>query len=129
MSGQLECLIGLISSGAPLVQTGKLRGIVVTGSKRSSVLPQVPTVADAGYPGFEASGWLGLMFPAKTPPAIIDRMYRETVAVMNMAEVREQLQNVGIDPAPSNPETFRAYMRAELAKWTKLIREAGLKLE
>jgi tripartite-type tricarboxylate transporter receptor subunit TctC len=129
MSGQLECLIGLISSGAPLVQSGKLRGIAVTGSKRSPVLPNVQTVAQGGYPGFEASGWLGLMFPAKTPAPIIDRIYKETVAVMNMAEVREQLQNVGIDAAPSNPDAFRAYIRSELAKWTRLIREAGLKVE
>lgn len=129
MSGQVETLIGLISTGAPSVQAGKLRGLAGTAAHRSTVLPDVPTVAEAGYPGFEASGWLGLMFPAKTPAAIVDRMYKEAVAVMNMPEVRDQLQNAGIDPAPSNPEAFRKYVQSEGVKWAKLIKEAGIMVQ
>jgi tripartite-type tricarboxylate transporter receptor subunit TctC len=129
MSGQVETLIGLISTGAPSVQAGKLRGLAGTAAQRSTVLPDVPTVAESGYPGFEASGWLGLMFPAKTPTAIVDRMYKEAVAVMNTPEVRDQLQNAGIDPAPSSPEAFRTYVQSEGVKWARLIREAGITVQ
>ncbi len=129
MSGQVETLIGLISTGAPSVHAGKLRGLAGTAAQRSRVLPDVPTVAEAGYPGFEASGWLGLMFPAKTPAAIVERMYKESVAVMNMPEVRDQLQNAGIDPAPSSPDAFRKYVQAEGVKWAKLIKDAGIKMQ
>jgi tripartite-type tricarboxylate transporter receptor subunit TctC len=129
MSGQVETLIGLISTGAPSVQAGKLRGLAGTAAHRSTVLPDVPTVAEAGYPGFEASSWLGLMFPAKTPAAIVDRMYKEAAAVMTAPEVRDQLQNAGIDPAPSNPEAFRTYVQSEGVKWARLIREARITVQ
>ncbi len=129
LSGQIECLVSVISTGAPHVQSGKLRGLAVTSGKRSPILPDVPTVAETGYPGYEASGWLGLLFPAKTPDPIVDRLHREAVAVINLSEVREQLQSVGLDPAPSSPETFRAYIKAELAKWAKVIKEAGIRAD
>lgn len=129
LSGQIECLISIISTGAPHVKSGKLRGLAVTSDKRSPILPDVPTVAAGGYPGFEASGWLGLAFPAKTPDAIVERMHRETVAVMNMPEVREQLQTAGLDPVLKNPEAFRAYIKAEFAKWSKLIKEARIRAD
>ena len=129
ISGQVEALASLISTGAPIVQSGKLRGIVGTASHRSRILPDVPTVAESGYPGFEASGWLGLMFPAKTPGAVVDRMYKESVAVMNMPEVRDQLENSGIDPAPSSPEAFRQYVQREGVKWAKLIKAAGITVQ
>lgn len=129
ISGQVECLISVISSGAPHVKSGKLRGLAVTSDKRAPILPEVPTVAESGYPGYEATGWLGLLFPAKTPDPIVDRLNRETVAVMNMREVREQLQTAGLDPLLKNPEAFRAYIKAELAKWSKLIKEAEIRAE
>jgi tripartite-type tricarboxylate transporter receptor subunit TctC len=129
MAGQVEALIGVISSGAPYVQAGKLRGLGVTSGQRAAILPDVPTVAESGYPGFEASGWLGLSFPAKTPAAIVDRVFKETVAVVNLADVKQQLHNAGLDPITSSPEQFRAYMQAELVKWTTLIREAGIRVE
>lgn len=92
-------------------------------------MPEIPTIAENGYPGYEASGWLGLLFPAKTPDAVVQRVYKESVAVINMPDVREQLLNVGIDPAPSSPDAFRAYIKAEFAKWGKLIREAGIRAD
>ncbi len=129
MSGQVEFLAGVISTGAPHVKTGKLRGLGVTSLKRSPILPDVPAVAEGGYPGFEASGWLGIAFPTKTPAPIIERMHREAVAVMAMSDVREQLQNAGLEPAVKDTEAFRAYIKAELGKWTRLIREAGIKAD
>jgi tripartite-type tricarboxylate transporter receptor subunit TctC len=96
ISGQVESLCGVISTGAPHVKTGKLR-------------------------------WLGMAFPAKTPPAIVERVQKEAVATMAMADVREQLQNAGLEPAVKNSEAFRAYIRDELAKWSKVIKAAGIK--
>ncbi len=129
ISGQVESLAGIISTGAPHVKSGKLRGIGVTSLKRSPSLPEVPSMAEGGYPGFEASGWLGMAFPAKTPAAIIERMHKETAAVMAMPDVREQLQNAGLEPALKDSEAFRAYIRSELSKWSRLIKEAGIKAD
>ena len=129
LSGQIECLISIITTGAPQVKTGKLRGLAVSSDKRSPILPDVPTVAESGYPGYEASGWLALLFPAKTPDAIVDRMYRETITVINLPEVREQLLSFGLDPAPSSPDALRSYIKAEFAKWGKLVKEAGIRAD
>ena len=129
IAGQVEALAGVISTGAPHVKAGKLRGLGVTSIKRSPILPDVPAIAEGGYPGFEASGWLGIVFPAKTPPAIIARMHKEAVAVMAMPDVREQLQNAGLEPAVKDSEAFRAYIKSELSKWTKLIKDAGIKAD
>jgi tripartite-type tricarboxylate transporter receptor subunit TctC len=129
ISGQVESLAGIISTGAPHVKSGKLRGLGVSSLKRSPSLPEVPSMAEGGYPGFEASGWLGIAFPAKTAAAIVERMHRESAAVMAMPDVREQLQNAGLEPAVKDTEAFRAYIRAELAKWTRLIKDAGIKAD
>ena len=129
MSGQVEMLAGVISTGAPQVRAGKLRGLGVTSLGRSPILPDVPAIAEGGYPGFEASGWLGIAFPAKTPAAFVRRMHQETVAVMAMPDVREQLQNAGLEPAVKDTEPFRGYIKSELAKWTKLIKDAGIKAD
>ena len=113
ISGQVEYLAGVISTGAPHVKSGKLRGLGVTSLKRSPILPDVPTIAEGGYAGFEASGWLGIAFPAKTPIAIIERMHREAVAAMATSDVREQLQNAGLEPAVKDSAAFRAYIKSE----------------
>ena len=129
MSGQVETLASVISTGAPHVRTGKLRGLGVTSLKRSPILPDVPTLAEGGYPGFEASGWLGIAFPAKTPAAFVRRIHQEAVAAMANSDVREQLQNAGLEPAVKDTEAFRGYIKSELAKWTKLIKDAGIKAD
>ncbi len=129
ISGQVEALCGVISTGGPHVKSGKLRGIGVTSLKRSPSLPDVPAMAEGGYPGFEASGWLGMAFPAKTPAPMVERMQKEIIAVMAMPDVREQLQNAGLEPSIKDAEAFRGYIRAELAKWTKLIKGAGIKAD
>ena len=127
ISGQVEALCGVISTGAPHVKSGKLLGIGVTSLKRSAGLPDVPSMAEGGYPGFDASGWLGMAFPAKTPPALVERMQKEIFAVMAMPDVREQLHNAGLEPSLKDAEAFRGYIKSELAKWTKLIKDAGIK--
>ena len=127
IAGQVETMAGVISTGAPHVKSGKLRGLGVTSLRRSPILPDVPTIAEGGYPGFAASGWLGIAFPAKTPAAFVRRMHQEAVAVMAMPDVREQLQNSGLEPAVKDTEEFRRFIKSELAKWTKLIKDAGIK--
>ncbi len=129
ISGQVEALCGVISTGAPHVKSGKLRGIGVTSLKRSPSLPDVPSMAEGGYPGFDATGWLGMAFPAKTPAAMVERMQNEILAVMAMPDVREQLQNAGLEPSLKDAEAFRRHIKAELAKWTKLIKGAGIKAD
>ncbi len=129
IAGQVDGIFSLISTQVPLVRAGRLRGLGVTSAKRVAALPQIPTIAESGYPGFEASGWLGFVFPAKTPQAIVDRMQHEIVAVLNMAEVRSQLENVGLDPEPTNPASFSALINADHARWAKVVKDAGLRMK
>lgn len=129
MSGQVDALCGVISTGAPHVKSGKLRGLGVTSAKRSPILPDVPTIAEGGFAGYEASGWLGIAFPAKTPTAYVQRMQKESVALMALADVREQLHNAGLEPSVKDAAQFAAYIKAELAKWTRVIKEAGIKAD
>lgn len=127
ISGQVEHLVGIISSGAPHVKSGKLLGLGVTSPQRSSALPNVPTIAEQGFPGYEASGWLGIAFPAKTPAAIVQRMYTEVAAVMAMPEVQATLDKSGLDLVMKNPAQFRDYIKSEVPRWVKLVKDAGLK--
>jgi len=126
-AGHVESMFSLISTQTPHVRAGKLHALAVSSAKRSAALPQVPTIAESGYPGFEASGWLGLAFPAKTPRAIVDRVYKETVAVLNMREVQAQLEDLGLDAEALDPGAFHARIKADYARWGKLVREAGIK--
>jgi tripartite-type tricarboxylate transporter receptor subunit TctC len=127
MAGHVESIFSLISTQTPHVRAGKLNALAVSSAKRSAALPQVPTIGESGYPGFEASGWLGLAFPARTPRAIVDRIHKETVAVLNLREVQTQLEDLGLDAEPSDPEVFHARIKSDFARWGKLIREAGIK--
>jgi len=127
ISGQVGHMIGIISTGAAHVKSGKLRGLAVTSPKRSAILPDVPAFAEGGYPGFEASGWLGIAFPAQTPKAIVQRMYQAVRAVMAMPDVRQTLENSGLDPEVKDPAAFQALIKSDLAKWDKLIKDAGIK--
>jgi len=127
MAGHVESIFSLISTQTPHVRAGKLYALVVSSAKRSAALPQVPTIAESGYAGFEASGWLGLAFPAKTPRAIVDRVYKETAAVLNMREVQSQLEDLGLDAEALDPGAFHARIKADYARWSKLVRDAGIK--
>lgn len=126
-AGHVESMFSLISTQTPHVRAGKLHALAVSSAKRSAALPQVPTIAESGYPGFEASGWLGLAFPAKTPRAIVDRVYKETVAVLNMREVQTLFEDLGLDAEALDPSAFHARIKADYARWGKLVREAGIK--
>ena len=127
IAGHVECTVGLISTQTPHVRAGRLRALAVSSAKRSAALPDVPTIAESGYPGFESSGWLGFAFPAKTPKAIVERMNKETVAVLNLQEVHAQLVDLGLDPEPNSPADFQALIKSDLARWDKVVQAAGLR--
>jgi len=111
------------------IKAGKLRALAVTGSKRSPQLPDVPTVAESGVPGYEAYVWMGLMAPRGTPPAIVDLINRELRQTLATDEVRNYMTGVGIEIVVSSPDEFGAFFRAERDRWAKVIRETGAKTE
>ncbi len=127
IAGHVEVMFSLISTQAPHVRSGRLRALAVTNAKRSAALPDVPTVAESGYPGFEANGWLGFVFPAKTPKAVVDRMHRDLAAVIDSQEVRTQLADLGLDAESSDPARFHALIKSDHARWDKVVRTAGLR--
>jgi tripartite-type tricarboxylate transporter receptor subunit TctC len=116
-----------IASGMPHIQGGKVRGLAVTSAARSPALPDVPTVAELGFPGFEANGWLGILVPNGTPPDVIAKLNSEIAKVMQSAEMKKQLLAQGVEARTSTPEQFGALIRSETAKWGKIISDAGIK--
>jgi tripartite-type tricarboxylate transporter receptor subunit TctC len=119
----------VISTAVPQVKAGKARALAVTGAKRAEALPDVPTVAESGLKGYEATNWYGLVVPSATPKPIIDRLNEATVKILNMPDIRKSLLDRGIDAAPSSPEEFAAYIRRENEKWVKVIKAVGIKAE
>ena len=110
-------------------RAGRLRALAVTGPKRTPAAPDIPTVAEAGVPGYEVTTFYGVSAPAKTPRPIIDRLHAEIVKVLNAPDIRERLQGLGADPVGNTPEQYTAFMQNEIAKWTKVIQAAGIKGE
>jgi tripartite-type tricarboxylate transporter receptor subunit TctC len=110
-------------SAMPSIQSGKLRALAVAGADRLSALPDVPTVAEAGFPGFEAGSWAGLLAPAGTPPAIIARLYAEMVSLLEPAAIRQRFADLGMQVKPIPPDEFSRFIAAQVAKWTAVARE------
>jgi tripartite-type tricarboxylate transporter receptor subunit TctC len=129
VAGHIEIFVAVISTAVPQVKAGKARALAVTGPKRAETLANVPTVAETGLKGYEATNWYGYVAPPATSRAIIERLHKATVAVLEMPDVRQMLLDQGIDAAPSSPEQFAAYIKSETAKWTRVIKAAGLKPE
>jgi tripartite-type tricarboxylate transporter receptor subunit TctC len=129
VGGQVHLIFATAASAIPHLKSGRIKGIAVTTAKRSALLPELPTISEAGLPGFDANNWYGLVAPAKTPRAIIDRLNAEVTRVLDMPDVKTTLFNQGLDPAPGTPEQFGAYIRSERIKWAKVIRESGAKAE
>ena len=129
VGGQVDLVFATTASAGPQIKGGRIKGIAVTTARRSALMPELPTVAEAGLPGFEVNNWYGMVAPAKTPRAIIDRLNAATTKVLNSPEVKATLYGQGLDPAPGTPEQFGAYIRSERIKWAKVIRESGAKAE
>jgi tripartite-type tricarboxylate transporter receptor subunit TctC len=129
VGGQVHLVFATAASAIPHIKSGRIKGIAVTTAKRSSLLPELPTISEAGLAGFDANNWYGLVAPAKTPRAIIDQLNAEVTKILNMPDVRTTLLTQGLDPAPGTPEQFGAYIKSERAKWAKVIKESGAKAE
>ncbi len=120
---------GDAASSTPLVLSGRLRAVAVTGTRRSALLPDVPTVAESGYPSFEAAAWHGVYAPAKTPPEIIAVLNRELAAILAEPDVSQRLRKDGIDPIGASAAAFAEYTRAEIRKWGTIVKEANIRLD
>jgi tripartite-type tricarboxylate transporter receptor subunit TctC len=129
ISGQVQILSGDLNTMLPQVKSGRMRAIAVTSARRSSLLPEIPSVAESGVPGFDASGWIGLLAPAATPAAIIQRVNGIVVKALATPETRSRLSALGGEVSASTPEQFAAFIRSETAKYGKVIKSAGIEGE
>jgi tripartite-type tricarboxylate transporter receptor subunit TctC len=116
-----------MSVAVPLVREGKLRALAVTSSQRSSAAPDVPTIAESGYPGFEVIGWNGMVAPAGTPVAIVRKLHMETVKVFALPDVRAKFVDLGVEGVANSPAEFAAIIKSEIPKWAKVIKDAGIR--
>jgi tripartite-type tricarboxylate transporter receptor subunit TctC len=126
LSGEVQLIFASAPTAQVQVRAGKVRPLAVTTAKRSLVLPDLPTIAESGLPGYETDNWYGIVVPSRTPRAVIDRLNREFVRAFNLPEVKELLLKQGLEAAPGTPEAFGAYIKSEYSKWGKLIAEAGI---
>ncbi len=129
VAGQVPLFFPTIPGARPFIESGRVRALGVSGTKRSAALPDVPTVAEAGVPGYEASAWYPVLAPAGTPPAVIDRLNRGFVAVIRSPELAGQLGDDGVETIGSTPGELAAYMRTELEKWAKVVKAAGIEAQ
>jgi tripartite-type tricarboxylate transporter receptor subunit TctC len=127
LSGRVDLSFANVANALALVREGKLRAFAVTSLKRSASAPDLPTMAESGYPGFEAVPWFGLMAPAGTPEAIVERLHRESVKALTTAEMRRKFSDFGMDVVAGSPAELTATITRELPQWAKLIRAAGIK--
>jgi len=129
VGGQIPLVYTAIASAQQYVKSGRLKALGVSGAKRSSSLPDVPTFIESGLDGFVVDSWVGIFAPAKTPRAIVDRLQRELAAILALPEVRERYAVLGIEPVGNTPEQFGEQVRADLAKWEKVVKQANIKAE
>jgi tripartite-type tricarboxylate transporter receptor subunit TctC len=129
LAGRISAMFPDIASGLPQIKGGKLRPIAVASAKRVAALPDLPTIGESGYPGFEAWAWQGFVAPARTPRPIIMRLNAEFAKVMSDPAIKQRLSESGFEPQTSTPEEFSAYMKSEIAKWAKVIRESNISLD
>jgi len=127
LAGRVDMSFGNIVNVLPLVRDGTLRAFAMTLIRRSGIAPDVPTTAGSGYPGFEAVPWFGLMAPAGTPQAIIDRLHRESAKIMASPEVRKKLNDIGADAIGGTPAELAAVIEREIPQWAKVIKQAGIR--
>ena len=129
VGGQVQMLFTSTGAAMPHIRSGRLKALGVTTAKRSAVLPEVPTIAETGFPGFQVDGWYALIAPVGTPKAVVDKIYRDIADVLKNPDVATRIQSFGLEPNGLSPHEFSGYIRAELKKWGKVIKEAGIKPE
>src|SRR6266478_1036834 len=126
LAGHVNLMFAPSQTVMPYVHAGKLKALAVTGARRSETLPDLPTVAESGLPGYEAVGWFGLLAPAATPKASVAKLSADANRVLAMRDVREKMLGLGAEPAGNTPEEFASFVRGDQAKWSRLMKEAGI---
>jgi tripartite-type tricarboxylate transporter receptor subunit TctC len=129
VAGHVSLATATMLTGLPHVKSGRLRCLGTTGAQRAAVLPEYPTIAEAGVPGYEASQWYGVLAPAQTPGEIVTRLHTEVVRILKTPDMKQKLAADGTDPVGNSPDEFARYIKSELAKWGKVARDAGIKPE
>jgi tripartite-type tricarboxylate transporter receptor subunit TctC len=129
IAGQTSLTITGVPPLYPHMQSGRLRGIAVASSKRLALMPDLPTITEAGVPGYESTTWFGPLAPAKTPREIVAKLNAELVKTLQRPDVKKRFANDGIEALSSTPDQFGAYIKAEIERWAKVVKEAGVKLE
>jgi tripartite-type tricarboxylate transporter receptor subunit TctC len=128
LAGRVTMSFANIVNVLPLAREGKLRALAITSRKRSALAPDLPTMAESGFPGFEAVPWFGLLAPSGTPKDVLDKLHGETVKTLAMPEVRKKFDELGLEPVGNTPAEFAAVIRKETPEWAKVIKDAGIKL-
>ena len=129
LRGESQLIFGSVTATMPQIKAGKLIALGVTGPKRLPSAPQYPTIAELGYPGFEVTSWYGVLAPSRTPPGIIARLLAAVVNAVRAPEVREQMARQGLEPIGSTPAEFAAHLKREVARWARVVKEAGIKAD
>jgi tripartite-type tricarboxylate transporter receptor subunit TctC len=127
VAGQVNFMIATMPGAIQHVRGGRLRALGISSLKRSPAAPDVPTIAETGLPGYEFVAWFGLLAPAATPPKLVEHIASQVRAAVNAPDIRAKLESQGIEPETNSPGEFRVYLRKEMEKWNKVIREAGIK--
>lgn len=129
IGGHSQIHFSALTTTLPYIESGKLKALGLSGSSRSRVLPNVPTIAEAGVPGYDASIWLGLLAPAGTPKAIVDKLHNDLAATVNMDDTRKKLESQGMEVEMMGPSEFGKFIKTEIAKWDKVVKEGNIKVE
>ncbi|MBC7781050.1 MAG: tripartite tricarboxylate transporter substrate binding protein [Proteobacteria bacterium] len=129
IGGHVSLTFPTMPSALPHVRSGKLRALAVTGARRSPAAPEIPTLAEAGLPGYEATSWYGLLAPARTDPGIITRLHRDVSGMLASADVKDRFAGQGLEPAANTPQQFAALIRSEIAKWSKVVKASGARAD
>ncbi|MFZ9151943.1 MAG: tripartite tricarboxylate transporter substrate binding protein [Burkholderiales bacterium] len=128
IAGEVQIMFATMPAAMPHVKSGKVKPVAVTTAKRSQAMPELPTIAESGVKGYEASTWYGLLAPARTPPAIVTRLHAHTVKIL-AGPTRQRLEAQGFEPEGGTPAEFAAYIKTEIVKWAKVIKDAGIPAE
>jgi tripartite-type tricarboxylate transporter receptor subunit TctC len=129
LSGRVSMVFSPMAIVLPMVREGKLHAIAVTGARRSSAAPDLPTIAESGYPGFDVAGWDGLFAPARTPAAILRTLHLAAVNALTAPDVRARLADFGLEGVGSSPEEFAVLIQSQMPKWAKVVSERGIKVD